>query len=352
MIKLQNVEKYFADFKALANIDLHVKSGEIFGIIGKSGAGKSSLLRCVNLLEQPTSGKVILEDLDLTSLSANQLRQARQKIGMIFQHFNLLASQTVYANIALPLVLQGESKEKIRETILPLIELTGLADKQDVYPNNLSGGQKQRVAIARALASQPKVLLCDEATSALDPETTRSILSLLKDINQKLGLTILLITHEMEVIKSICDRVALIDKGEIVQTCEVIDFFTTPVAEQDLPLYEAYMQQALPEGLVNLLQQQKQENTHPVLRVYFKGKAASKPIIAHLMQEISLELNILQANIEHLQDQAVGTMVLEIGNCDSVRDQEQIQKGIDYLENQNVIVETLGYVERNAIGNV
>lgn len=221
MIKLSNITKVFQQgsrtITALSDVTLHVPAGQIYGVIGSSGAGKSTLIRCANMLERPTSGQVLVDGQDLTSLSESELTRARRQIGMIFQHFNLLSSRTVFGNVALPLELDNTPRAEIKKRVTELLELVGLADKHDAYPANLSGGQKQRVAIARALASNPKVLLCDEATSALDPATTRSILELLKDINRRLGLTILLITHEMDVVKRICDQVAVISQGQLIE---------------------------------------------------------------------------------------------------------------------------------------
>src|SRR5579859_3251829 len=238
MIEIEGLQKSFVRGKdaqtaataVLQDLSLSVKKGEIFGIIGRSGAGKSTLIRCINMLERPTAGRVTIDGQDITALSGASLRDARRRIGMIFQHFNLLSSRTVFDNVAFPLELHGMSKAQIEQEVLPLLELVGLSEKRTAYPSQLSGGQKQRVAIARALASKPAVLLCDEATSALDPETTQSILALLKDINQKLDLTILLITHEMPVIKAICDKVAVLDKGVVVEQGPVFDIFTAPKA--------------------------------------------------------------------------------------------------------------------------
>ena len=235
MIKLNNITKIFTlpdkKLTALDNVSLHVPKGQICGVIGASGAGKSTLIRCVNLLERPTHGAVIIDDVDLTQLSDAELVKTRRQIGMIFQHFNLLTSRTVFENVALPLELENKSKAEIQEKTTALLALVGLSDKHNVYPANLSGGQKQRVAIARALASDPKVLLCDEATSALDPATTQSILKLLKEINRTLGITILLITHEMEVVKRICDQVAVIDKGRLIEQGTVSEIFSNPKTE-------------------------------------------------------------------------------------------------------------------------
>jgi len=224
---------------ALKNVSLEIAKGEIFGIIGRSGAGKSTLLRTINLLERPTSGRVVVDDVDVTALPKRRLPVFRREIGMVFQHFNLLTSRTVYGNVALPLELAGASKEEIQAAVDPLLPLVGLEDKRDRYPAQLSGGQKQRVGIARALASHPKVLLCDEVTSALDPETTRQILTLLKDINQRLGLTMVVITHEMDVVRAICDRVVVMEHGEVVEQGDAAQVFTAPQHEVTRSLLEA-----------------------------------------------------------------------------------------------------------------
>ena len=236
VIEIRNLTKIFRnghnEVRALDDVSLHVKPGEIFGIIGLSGAGKSTLVRCVNMLERPQSGTVLVDGIDITRLGKRELRSARQRIGMIFQHFNLLSSRTVFGNVAFPLEIAGVPKQEIKSRVIELLELVGLQDKIDSYPSQLSGGQKQRVGIARALANRPKVLLCDEATSALDPETTASVLELLQDINRQMGLTILLITHEMQVIQQVCDRVAVIENGKIVESGPVLDVFTKPKTEQ------------------------------------------------------------------------------------------------------------------------
>lgn len=348
MIELINVSKsYFSaagEFPALRSINLKVNAGEIFGIIGKSGAGKSTLIRCANLLERPDHGKVIVDQQELTNLSELKLRQLRRHIGMIFQHFNLLASRTVYQNIALPLELEGLSKKQIAEMVTPLLELTHLENKKNTYPADLSGGQKQRVAIARALACQPKVLLCDEATSALDLHTTKSILTLLKDINAKLNLSILLITHEIEVIKEICDRVALIDHGEIVEQADIYSFFTQPNTNLAHEFIKSSLKYDLPFNLRDKLIAQPANNTHAILRIIFHGHAAAEPFVSHLMQDLGIKLNILQANIEFLKHNALGIMIVE-----AIDAQDKLTQGIAYLAARNVNVEILGYVNSDAI---
>lgn len=342
MINLSNITKQYQSksgiLQALDNINLTVQPGEIFGVVGKSGAGKSTLIRCVNLLEQPTQGKVYVDNQELTALTQTQLRSARHNIGMIFQHFNLLSQRTVYENIAFPLELLGYDKKRIRQTVEPLLELTGLIDKKNAYPVQLSGGQKQRVAIARALASKPKVLLCDEATSALDPHTTQSILQLLKDINNRLGLTILLITHEIEVVKQICDRVALIDGGKIIEQDEIFDFFSKPKTSLAQEFVKSCLKQELPEVLQQQLKNTQTLGDNAVLRIIFHGHAAAEPLIAHLMQDFNIKLNILQANIEFLKKDTLGIMVTEV-----VNPTDNLANGIAYLQDHGVHVEVIGY---------
>ncbi len=348
MIEFINVSKTYSnaagDFSALKNINLQVPAGRIFGIIGKSGAGKSTLIRCANLLERPTAGKVVIAQQDLTTLSEADLRHARRQIGMIFQHFNLLTTRTVYQNIALPLELEGFSKQQIADRVMPLLALTQLEDKKDSYPGNLSGGQKQRVAIARALACEPKVLLCDEATSALDLHTTKSILNLLKDINTKLNLSILLITHEIEVIKEICDQVALIDQGEIIEENDIYNFFTQPNTQLAHEFIKDSLKYELSFSIKEKLTATPTADTNAILRIIFHGHAAAEPFMAHLMQALGIKLNILQANIEFLKKEALGIMIVEAINA-----QDKLPSAIAYLQSKNVNVEILGYVNAHAI---
>lgn len=348
MIELKNIEKIFANksgnlVEALKKINLTVEKGEIFGVIGKSGAGKSTLLRCVNLLEHPSKGQVFVAHKELTNLSEIELRIARRKIGMIFQHFNLLGSRTIYQNIALPLELLGYSKTQIRNIIHPLVELTGLSDKLKNYPSQLSGGQKQRVAIARALAYQPDVLLCDEATSALDLETTKNILSLLKNINAQLNITILLITHEMEVIKELTDKVALLDNGEIIEQNETSEFFIHPKTQVAQRLVKSCLKQELPISLQSRLTQEHTQH-NPVLQILFHGKAAEEPLITHLGSQFGIKLSILQANIEFLKHTTLGVMVAEV-----IDKNNNLDKAIEYLKSNKVKVEVIGYVQRDLV---
>ena len=346
MIRLTNLSKTFGAgsraVKALADVDLHVPQGQIHGVIGLSGAGKSTLIRCVNLLERPTSGTVEVDGQTLTSLSGPALNQARHRIGMIFQHFNLLTSRTVFANVALPLELMGVKRDEITKRVTPLLELVGLADKAQQYPAQLSGGQKQRVAIARALASRPQVLLCDEATSALDPHTTASILELLKDINQKLGLTILLITHEMEVVKSICHRVSLISGGRLVEEADVGDFFTAPRTQLGRDFLNEFLELEPPRELIDRLEQTPGPNSHPVVRLAFSGDAVSTPLISRLARECGVDVSILQAKVESIQERTLGLMIAEL-----MGDAEDTRRALAYLQSHDLTVEVLGHVQRD-----
>ncbi|WP_413614810.1 methionine ABC transporter ATP-binding protein [Halomonas cupida] len=346
MIRLQNVSKTFGSgpraVTALKNINLEVPRGQIHGVIGLSGAGKSTLIRCVNLLERPSTGTVHVDGQELTLLSGEDLNKARHGIGMIFQHFNLLTSRTVFNNVALPLELMGVSRTEIRERVTPLLDLVGLTDKARQYPAQLSGGQKQRVAIARALASRPSVLLCDEATSALDPQTTASILELLQDINRKLNLTILLITHEMEVVKSICHRVSLISDGELVEEANVGDFFTAPRTRLGRHFLNDFLELEPPRALIDRLLDAPGEHTHPVVRLGFSGDAVATPLISRLARECGVDVSILQAKVESIQERTLGLMIAEL-----MGDADDTQRAIDYLMAHDLNVEVLGHVQRN-----
>lgn len=306
MIKLSNITKVFQQgtrtIQALNNVSLHVPAGQIYGVIGASGAGKSTLIRCVNLLERPTEGSVQVGGQELTTLSESELTKARRQIGMIFQHFNLLSSRTVFGNVALPLELDNTPKEEIKRRVTELLDLVGLGDKHDGYPANLSGGQKQRVAIARALASNPKVLLCDEATSALDPATTRSILELLKDINRRLGLTILLITHEMDVVKRICDCVAVISNGELIEQDTVSEVFSHPKT----PLAQKFIQSTLhldiPEDYQARLKASPETDSVPMLRMEFTGQSVDAPLLSETARRFNVNNNIISAQMDYAGD--------------------------------------------------
>ena len=345
MIKLNNITKIFTlpdkKLTALDNVSLHVPKGQICGVIGASGAGKSTLIRCVNLLERPTHGAVIIDDVDLTQLSEAELVKTRRQIGMIFQHFNLLTSRTVFENVALPLELENKSKAEIQEKTAALLALVGLSDKHNVYPANLSGGQKQRVAIARALASDPKVLLCDEATSALDPATTQSILKLLKEINRTLGITILLITHEMEVVKRICDQVAVIDKGRLIEQGTVSEIFSNPKTELAQEFISSTFHITLPEEyLENLSDTPKHAKSYPIIKFEFTGRSVDAPLLSQASKKFGVELSILTSQIDYAGGVKFGFTIAEVEG-----DEDAITQAKDYLMENNDRVAELGYVQ-------
>ena len=345
MIKLNNITKIFTlpdkKLTALDNVSLHVPKGQICGVIGASGAGKSTLIRCVNLLERPTHGAVIIDDVDLTQLSEAELVKTRRQIGMIFQHFNLLTSRTVFENVALPLELENKPKAEIQEKTTALLALVGLSDKHNVYPANLSGGQKQRVAIARALASDPKVLLCDEATSALDPATTQSILKLLKEINRTLGITILLITHEMEVVKRICDQVAVIDKGRLIEQGTVSEIFSNPKTELAQEFISSTFHITLPEEyLENLSDTPKHVKSYPIIKFEFTGRSVDAPLLSQASKKFGVELSILTSQIDYAGGVKFGFTIAEVEG-----DEDAITQAKVYLMENNVRVEVLGYVQ-------
>ncbi|KAA5969203.1 methionine ABC transporter ATP-binding protein MetN [Pantoea sp. M_9] len=343
MIKLENITKVFQQgsrtIQALSGVSLHVPAGQIYGVIGSSGAGKSTLIRCVNLLERPTSGRVLVDGQDLTALSSGELTLARRQIGMIFQHFNLMNSRTVAGNVALPLELGNLSRDQIKARVSELLELVGLNDKHDSWPANLSGGQKQRVAIARALASNPKVLLCDEATSALDPATTRSILELLKDINRRLSITILLITHEMDVVKRICDQVAVISNGELIEKDSVSEVFSHPKT----PLAQQFIQSTLhldiPEDYQERMRAQPAAQTVPLLRLEFTGKSVDAPLLSEAARRFNVNNNIISAQMDYAGGVKFGIMLAEMDGSET-----DTQAAISWLKEHHVKVEVLGYV--------
>lgn len=344
MIELQHIEKVYhtasGDLHALKDINLTINEGEIFGIIGLSGAGKSTLVRCINMLEKPTSGKVMVDGQEMTALGEEQLRKARQNIGMIFQHFNLLSSRTVFGNIAFPLEIQGMDKAAIQKKVEPLLDLVGLKDRADHYPSQLSGGQKQRVGIARALASDPKVLLCDEATSALDPQTTESILNLLRDINKRLHITIVMITHQMNVVKEICDRVAVIENGEIIEQGSMVDIFTNPQKATTKEFVASIQHNDLPDFVKKLdIHKEYKAGDKALVSLSFIGDSAGEPIVSVLIKEYDTNVNILTANIETLQDTPFGTLLIEVEG-----DEDHLKKALDYLHERKVKDEVIGYV--------
>ena len=321
MIEIQNLSKTFpvsgGTVEALKDISLTIPDGEIYGIIGMSGAGKSTLVRCINMLERPTSGKVIIDGKDLGSLTQAQLREERRNITMIFQGFNLLMQRNCLKNVCFPLELAGYKKKEAVERATELLELVGLGEKLKSYPAQLSGGQQQRVAIARALAKHPKILLCDEATSALDPQTTQSILSLIKDIHDKLGLTVIIITHQMSVVEQICTRVAILNHGTVVEEGAVSEVFASPKSQEAKQL-------VYPEGYQQAIETEREEH---LIRVVFNGASATQtPLIAKMAMEENIMSSIFFASTRSLGDKAYGNMLLGISGG-----KEQMEKAVAYL---------------------
>ena len=332
IIQIKNLSKTFGSGEtavhALKDINLDIRQGEIYGIIGLSGAGKSTLVRCMNLLERPTEGSVLVDGKEMTTLSEKELRLARRNVTMIFQSFNLLMQRTCLKNVCFPMELCGVPAAKAKQRALELLEIVGLADKANSYPSQLSGGQKQRVAIARALATDPKVLLCDEATSALDPTTTASILGLLKDLNQKLGVTVVVITHQMSVIEEICSQVAILDEGVVVEKGSVEEIFSNPTTD-------AARRLVYPGGVST---QQYPAGTHAV-RVAFNGGTAYQPLIASLAIDCGVKVNILGADTRNIDGKAFGTMLLGLPD-----DPNEAAKALAYIRAQpNVSAEEVEY---------
>lgn len=328
MIKIENLVKVYENgFKAVNNISLEVKKGEIFGIIGLSGAGKSSLIRCINRLEEPTSGNIFIDGKDIVKMNDKELKDARKNMSMIFQSFNLFYQKNVFENIAYPLKINGWKKEDIEKRVKTLLEYVNLSEKIFEYPANLSGGQKQRVAIARALAIQPKILLCDEATSALDPQSTKSILELLLRIRDEFNLTIILITHQMEVVKAICDRAGVIENGEIIEQDTVLKLFTSPKTQttknfiENLPEFTDY-EKFLREDYSGFL-----------LRLGFTKETSTKPFISELIRQKNIDVNIISGNIDKIKEGKVGHLIVEVFEKDRI---DEIKT---FLEERKILVE-------------
>ena len=339
MIQLEHISKSFVTASgtvhAVQDVNLQIGEGEIFGIIGFSGAGKSTLVRCINLLERPTEGRVIVDGEDLTAMDLKKLREVRKKIGMIFQHFNLMRSRTVFQNIAFPLKKSGLSKAEKEKKIESLLELVGLSDKKDAYPSQLSGGQKQRVAIARALANDPKVLLCDEATSALDPQTTQSILKLLKQVNETLGITIVLITHEMAVVKDICDRVAIMEQGRVVEEGDTVSVFSHPKEAMTKDFIDTASNLGKIHDLIaeghSLTEIQPGEQ---MVLLTYSGSNAGQPLISALAEKFSVSANIIYGNIDYLKGKPLGKLVVTLSG-----EKEAMDQAIDYIRSLGVEME-------------
>ena len=364
MIKLENIDVTFTQGKkvvnAVRNVSVDVEDGDIYGIIGYSGAGKSTLVRTINLLQRPTSGNVEVNGVDLLKLKPNELRDARKKIGMIFQHFNLMNTLSVFDNVAFPLkkakkpkVEEGEegkpldpnaepklvklTKAEIKEKVDSLLQLVGLEDKANSYPSQLSGGQKQRVAIARALANDPDVLLCDEATSALDPKTTYSILELLKKVNEQLGITIVIITHEMQVVKEICNKVAVMEDGEVIEQGTVLDIFTNPQRNLTKDFIDTATH--INQGIETVLSHEQLLNLKDgdyLVKISFVGASTGEPLITKLSTQFQVAANILFANVEIIQETPVGTLLVGLSG-----EQASIESALSYIKGQGVSVEVL-----------
>lgn len=324
MININNLTKEYSTKSGTVvgvdNVSLQINKGEIFGIVGYSGAGKSSLIRCLNLLEIPTSGEVIIDGVDLTKLSKERLRKSRLKIGMIFQHFYLISSKTIVDNIIFALKAAEYPKENRKQRAEELLTMVGLGDKIHVYPSQLSGGQKQRVGIARALANDPSVLLCDEATSALDPSTTKSILKLLKKINVELGITMVLITHEMEVVKEICHRMAVMQNGQVVEEGKVYDLFSNPQAPLTKEFISTVLHIHIPQSILD-------QCTGTLVKIQFKGTKAGESVVSDMLQRFLVKGNFLYGNIEYIQEEPLGIFILELTG-----EMNQVDQAIKYLE--------------------
>ncbi len=335
VIEILNVEKVFKNKKsevhALRNVSLKVEKGDIFGIVGYSGAGKSTLLRLVNLLEKPTSGSVKIEGKEIINLSEKELNILRKNIGMVFQQFNLLESQTVYQNLKIPLIISGTPKNSIDKRIEELLDFVGLKDKKNSSVSKLSGGQKQRIGIARALATHPKILLCDEATSALDPKTTKSILELLKKINNEFGITILLITHEMEVVKEICNRVAVMQDGEIKEQGNIIEIFTNPQENITKNFISSVINNSIPESLKEEL-----DLNLPVVKLTFLGEKSGQPLISEINKKFDISTKILSASVNELGNTILGVLVVQLeGNPVIINEVEE------FIKNRGVRIERM-----------
>ncbi len=341
MITLEHVSKTFTTksgyVHAVRDVSLQIDEGEIYGIIGFSGAGKSTLVRCINLLERPEAGNVTVDGRELLKLDASQLRESRKKIGMIFQHFNLMRLRTVAQNVAFPLKKSGLSKEEIARKVKELLDLVDLSEKANVYPSQLSGGQKQRVAIARALANDPKVLLCDEATSALDPQTTHSILKLIKDINQKLNLTVVLITHEMGVVKEICDRVAVMEDGRIVEEGSIVDIFTHPQAKMTKSFIAST---STTDRIYDLIEEghtlTELGEDEVIVSLKYDASNATQALISEISRTYDVDCNIIFGNIEVVKDTPIGTLIVVLKG-----DPEKRKAAFDCIKRHGVETEVI-----------
>lgn len=339
MIELKDIDVIFKDdnkvVTAVKDVNITVERGEIYGIVGYSGAGKSTLVRTINLLQPPTNGTVKVNGQMMQELSSRELRQARKKIGMIFQHFNLMDSRTIYENVAFPLKGSGLSKAEVTNKVAELLDLVGLDGKSDNYPSQLSGGQKQRVAIARSLANDPDILLCDEATSALDPKTTSSILDLLRELNEKLNLTIVIITHEMSVVKDLCHRVAVMEDGAVLEQGTIVDIFTDPrrPLTREFINTATHFEQEIELVLTHPLIQEIQESGE-IIRLSYVGEGTMRPILSGLVREFDVDVNILYGHVEILQNTPIGNMLIGLSG-----DRDDIEKTINSLMGENIRIQ-------------
>lgn len=338
MIEFKDISKQYElkgqTLHALNQINLSIPTGSIFGIIGYSGAGKSTLIRLINLLERPSSGQIIINGTDFTALDAKTLRQERANIGMIFQHFNLMQTKTVAANIEMPMKLLGWSKAEREKRLEELLDFIDLKHKRQAFPDELSGGQKQRVGIARALANHPKILLCDEATSALDPQTTKSVLQLLKKINQEQGITIVMVTHEMDVIETVCDYVAVMEKGDVIETGSTLQIFSQPQHPTTKNFIQTVLQQHLPVNILNNLENQ---NHHSIYCLKFLGSSAQETVIQSVIKQFDISLNILFANMTEINGSVIGQMFIQL-----LGDSAEISAAVQYLKDNGVQVDQAG----------
>lgn len=338
MIEFKDISKQYElkgqTLHALNQINLQIPTGSIFGIIGYSGAGKSTLIRLINLLERPSSGRIIINGTDFTALDAKALRQERASIGMIFQHFNLMQTKTVAANIEMPMKLLGWSKAEREKRLEELLDFIDLKHKRHAFPDELSGGQKQRVGIARALANHPKILLCDEATSALDPQTTKSVLQLLKKINEEQGITIVMVTHEMDVIETVCDYVAVMEKGDVIETGSTLQIFSQPQHPTTKNFIQTVLQQHLP---VNILNNMENQNHNSIYCLKFLGSSAQETVIQAVIKQFDISLNILFANMTEINGTVIGQMFIQL-----LGDAQEIQAAIKFLEQHGVQVDQAG----------
>ncbi|MBF7690461.1 MULTISPECIES: methionine ABC transporter ATP-binding protein [Acinetobacter] len=334
MIQFKNISKHYKlkgqTVHALKQINLEIPEGSIFGIIGYSGAGKSTLIRLINLLERPSEGQIIINQKDFTALDAKSLRQERANIGMIFQHFNLLQTKTVAENIEMPMRLLGYSKTEREKRLNELLQFIDLEHKKNAYPDELSGGQKQRVGIARALANHPKILLCDEATSALDPQTTQSVLDLLKKINKEQNITIVMVTHEMDVIEKVCDHIAVMEAGHVIEQGSTVELFSQPKHPTTQTFIQTVLQQHLP---TNILKQLENQHHHSIYRLQFLGKSAQEPVIQSMIKAFDVSLNILFASMTEIDGTVIGQMFVQI-----LGEPSAVEGAIHHLEKYGVSV--------------